>query len=159
MFRLKVALLTVILVVVLMTAAPPISAAGQASFDGANSAVQSAFVAVQTAGKDGGNITSLVAQLNGALALVQQANEENSTNPLQASADLQSALTVAQQVEAAAATVAQQGSSARQLQLELSAGSAVVIVGIAAALYVYGDRIYRRVWLRVYRGHVVKKSG
>ena len=155
----KVALLA-ILAILLLTAGPPeSSAAGQASFGGASSAVQSAFLAVQTAGKDGGDITSLVAQLNGALALVQRASSENSTDPAQASSDLQSALSIAQQVQSAAAPAAQQGTTARQLQEEVSVASAAVIVGVAVALYFYGDRIYRRVWLRVYGSHVVRKVG
>jgi len=136
-----------------------VSAASQTSFNSASSAVQNAFVAVQTAGRDGGNVTSLVAQLNGALALVQRATTENSSNPVRASADLQSAIGIAQGVQSSAATVAQQGLSARQLQLELSVASAVVIVGIAIALYFYGDRIYRRLWLRMYGSYVVKKAG
>jgi len=157
--RLKVALLLAIVVLVLEVGSPLVSAASQPSFIGASSAVQSAFVAVQTAGKDGGNITSLVAQLNGALALVQKASEENSSDPAQASADLQSASNIAQGVQSSAAGVAQQGISARQLQFEVSIASAVVIVAIAVALYLYGDRIYRRLWFRMYRGHVVKKVG
>jgi len=155
---LKVALLVVI-AVLLMIGASGTSAATQATFNGASSAVQSAFLAVQAAGRDGGNVTSLVAQLNGALALVQKASAENASNPALASSDLQSAMGIAQGVHASAATVAQQGTSSRQLQLEVSVSSAVVIVGIAIALYVYGDRIYRRLWLRVYEGHVVRKSG
>jgi len=156
---LKAALIVALIVTFLAIGAPVVSAANQATFNGASSAVQKAFVAVQTAGTDDGNITSLVAQLNGALALIQKASGENGSNPAQASVDLQSAVGIAQDVESSAASVAQQGSSARQLQFELSVGSAVVIIGIAVALYVYGDRIYRRVWLRMYREQVVKKSG
>ena len=155
----KVALLIVVVVSLMVIASPPASAAGKASFSGASSAVQSAFVAVQTAGRDGGNTTSLVAQLNGALELVQKASVENSSNPAQASVDLQSALSIAQAVQSSAAGVAQQGISARQLQFELSITSAVAIVGVAVALYVYGDRIYRRLWLWIYGSHVVRKIG
>ena len=155
----KTTLLVVILGVVLMTGASQVYAASQTSVSGASSAVQSAFVVVQAAGKDGGNITNLAAQLNSALGLIQKASAENSSNPAQASADLQAALAIAQQAQSSAANVAQQGTSARQLQLELSISSAVVIVAIAVALYVYGDRIYRRLWLRMYRGQVVKKIG
>ena len=155
----KFALLTVAVVSLMLMSTPAASAAGNASFSGTSSAVQSAFVAVQTAGKDGGNTTSLVTQLNTALALVQKASTENSTNPAQAAADLQSALSIAQGVQAFAAGVDRQGIAARQLQFEVSIVSAVVIVGIAVALYVYGERMYRRLWLRVYGGHVVKKVG
>jgi len=157
--RLKVALLALVGVMLLTIGSSAVSAAGHASFNSASTAVQNAFVAVQTAGKDGGNVTSLVARLNGALALVQRATTENSSNPSKASTDLQSAIGIAQGVQSSAATVAQQGLSARQLQLELSITSAVVVVGIAVALYFYGDRIYRRLWLRMYSGYVVKKTG
>ena len=155
----KVALLALVVVSLLVVVSPAASAAVNASFSGASSAIQSAFVAVQTAGSDGGNITSLLARLNSALALAQKASMENSTNPSQASADLQSALGIAQGVQASAARVGQQGIAARQLQFEISVTSAVAIVGIAAALYLYGDRIYRRLWLWIYRGHVVRKIG
>ena len=155
----KLALLSIVAISLLVMVSPAASAAGNASFNGASSAVQSAFVAVQTAGKDGGNITSLVAQLNGALALIQKASVENSTNPAQASADLQSALSIAQGAQSSAPGVAQQGISSRQFQFEISIVSAVVIIGIAVALYIYGDRLYRRLWLRIYGGHVVRKVG
>ena len=134
-------------------------AASQASFNGASSAVQRAFVAVQGAGKDGGNVTSLVAELNGALALVQKASSENSSNPTQAASDLNSALAIVQVVQASAASVAQQSLAARHFQIELSVGSATAILVIAFALYAYGDWIYHRLWLRVYGGHVVKRIG
>jgi hypothetical protein len=155
----KVVPLVFIAVLLLMVEPPVTSAATQASFTGTSSAVQSAFVAVQMAGTDGGNITSLVTQLNGALVLLQKASAENSTDPAQASADLQSALAIAQEVRSAAATVGQQGISARQFQFDVSVASAIAIVGAAVALYLYGDRIYRRLWLRMYGGQVVRKAG
>ena len=155
----KVAVFLLLAGLLLTMGSSEASAADQASFAGTSYTLKTAFLAVQTAGKDGGNVTSLLVQLNTALDLVQNASAENSTNPSQASTDLQSALGIAKGVQSAAATVAQQGMSARQLQLELSVGSAAVIVGIAIVLYVYGDRIYRRLWLRMYRGYVVKKVG
>jgi len=121
--------------------------------------VQQAFVAVQSAGKDSGNVTSLVTELNVALTLIQNASLENSTKPAQADSDLNSALAIAQRVQASAATVGHQGIAARQFQFDLSVGSAIAIVGIAIALYVYGDRIYYRLWLRMYGSHVVRKGG
>ena len=121
--------------------------------------MQQAFVAVQSAGKDSGNVTSLVTELNVALTLIQNASLENSTKPAQADSDLNSALAIAQRVQASAATVGHQGIAARQFQFDLSVGSAIAIVGIAIALYVYGDRIYYRLWLRMYGSHVVRKGG
>ena len=124
-----------------MLGAQATSAASQTSFNGASTAIQGAFVAVQTAGRDGGNTTSLVVQLNNALALVQRAKLENASKPSQASADLQSALSIAQGVQSSAATVGQQGVSARQSQVDVSIASAVAIIGVALALYIFGERI------------------
>ena len=47
---------------------------------------------------------------------------------------------------------------ARQLRLYESLGTVAATLGIAALAYLMGDRVYRRLWLRVYRNHVVKKS-
>ena len=147
------------LAAVMLVASPATMSASQASFNGTSVAVQQAFMAVQSAGRSGGNVTALVAELNTALVLLQKASAENSTDPAQAASVLNSALGIVQGVQASAATVAQQGQAAGQLQFDLSVGSAAVIVAIAVALYVYGDRIYRRLWLQIYGGHVVKKVG
>ena len=155
----RASLFGILAVTVLLIGGPAVFSSNQESFGGASAAVQDAFVAVQSAGADGGNVTSLVAQLNSALALVQKASAENSSNPGQASADLQSALGIAQGVQASAGSVAQQGMAARQLQLEISIVSAVAMVGIAVALFVYGDRLYHRMWLRIYGDYVVKTVG
>jgi len=156
---LRVAIIALVLASLIALGAPQAFASSQASFNGASSAVEHAFVAVQNAGKDGGNVSALVAELNGALTLIQKATSENSTNPGQAVSDLNSVLAIAQGVQASAATVGQQGLAARQFQLEMSIGSAIVIVGIAIGLYFYGDRIYYRLWLRMYGSHVVRKGG
>ena len=158
-FYWRCAALAVVLLGLIVLEVPFATAASSSSFTGASSAVQQGFTALQAAGKDGGNVSSLVAQLNGALALIQKAESENASNPVQATTDLQAALGMAQGVQASASGVAQNGISARQLQLELSLGSVFVIVAIAVALYTFGDRIYRRLWLRVYADHVVRKNG
>ena len=134
-------------------------AASQSDFGGAQSVVQSAFSAVQNADRLGGNVTALVAQLNGALSLIQKASAENATNPAQAAKDLANATSVAQKVASAAGPVGQQGSAARQLQFYLSVGSAAVIVAVASLIYIFGDRIYRRLWLRAYGSYEVRKIG
>lgn len=155
----KVVAVSLVLAVLFLVGASSASAASPASFTGASSAVQNAFVAVQTAGKDGGNITGLVAQLNGALALIQKASTENASDPAQATADLQAAQGIAQGVQASAPSVDLQGASARQLQLEVSVASAAAVVVIAVAAYFYGDRAYRKLWLRIHAGHVVRRDG
>ena len=151
-----VGLLLVILI--LPMSSPSIAATGP-SFAGASAAVGQAFISVHAAGSDGGNVSSLVGQLNRALALIQKAEIENSTNPVQATADLGSALLIAQSVQAESPIVAQDGLASRQAQLEISVSAAVAIVAVAVALYIYGDRIYRRLWLRIYANHVVRKVG
>ena len=155
----KVAVLGAVLILLLLPLCPGTKAASQASFNEAVSAVQQAFIAVQSAGRDGGNITSQVVELNAALALIQKASSENSSNPAQASSDLKSALAMSQSALASAANLAGEGKSARQLQIEVSVISTVAIVGSAAAIYLFGNRVYRRIWLWAYKGHVVKKVG
>jgi hypothetical protein len=158
LLRLKATLLALCLVI-LIAQAPEAFASSQPSSTQASSAVGTAFAAVQAAGRDGGNVSSLVAQLNGALVLIQEASSENSSNPAKAASDLNSALAIAEGVQASAATAAQQGMAARQLQFGLSIGTAAAIVAIAIALYFYGDRIYHRLWLRTYGSHLVKRVG
>ena len=47
---------------------------------------------------------------------------------------------------------------AHQLHLYESLGTVAATLGIAALAYLRGDRVYRRLWLYVYRNHVVKKN-
>jgi hypothetical protein len=146
-------------VVTLLCFAPASLAASTVSVQQGYAAVQVAYASVLDAQRQGGNVTSLVAQLNGAISLLQKASSENSTNPTQANADVQTAVQIARGVETAAGPVGAQGANSRQLQFIISMTSAVAIVAVASALYVFGDRIYRRLWLRMYGNHVVKKAG
>jgi hypothetical protein len=134
-------------------------AATQSQVSDANAAIQSAFVSTHSAESSGGNVSSLVAKLNLAIQLVQKATAENATNPAQASTDLSNASSIAQSVGASAGAVGRQGASAKQAQQVLSLGSAGAIVVVAALIYAFGDRIYRRAWLRLYGGYVVKRVG
>ena len=104
-------------------------------------------------------MTKLIASFNVALALYAKAQGVNSTQPGAATSDLQNATQIADAISADAPLVGQQGAAARQTQLELSVGSAAAVVALAALIYVYGDRIYRRAWLRLYSGYLVKKIG
>jgi hypothetical protein len=135
------------------------TAASQSEFSSASGSIASAFLAVSSAQQSGGNVTALVAQLNLALKLYMQADSENQSQPSQASADLRNATIIAEKVGTNAPAVGQAGASARQLQTYLSAGAAVAVVAMAALVYVFGDRVYRRLWLRVYSGHLVKRVG
>lgn len=155
----KAGVITLVLMLVILGSVPGTRAVSESSVSSAESTIQGAFVVVQNAESQGGNVTSLVGQLNDALTLVQRALAENSTNPSQATADLQSAIVIAQQVAADAPAVEQSGLASRQAQEYVSIGSAIAVVTVAALIYVYGERIYRRIWLRLYSDHVVKKVG
>jgi hypothetical protein len=157
--RLLASLACIALVLLVLSGPFSSQAASAPSFVGAETSVQSAFLAVHAAEARGGNVTGLVGRLDQALSLILSADELNSTNPSLASKDLQNATVMAQGVQADAPNVGQQGAAARQLQYEVSIGLAALIVAVAAALYFYGDRLYRRLWLRAYGGYVVRKVG
>jgi hypothetical protein len=56
------------------------------------------------------------------------------------------------------ASVSSSGSTARQLLLYESLGTIVGTLTLAALAYLKGDRVYRRLWLFVYKNHLVKKN-
>jgi hypothetical protein len=130
----------------------------QTQVSSVNSEIQSAFASSNSAEKSGGNASALDAKLNNAIQLVQEAESENATNPVQAAADLQNATAIAQSVIAESPSVAQTGSAARQTTefTSLSAASAIVVV--AALTYIFGGRIYRMAWLRLHRDYVVRPA-
>jgi hypothetical protein len=125
----------------------------------ANGAIQAAYLSIYDASKSGGNVSSLVSQLNSAIQLVQTAETANATDPAKASSDLANATSMANGVAAAAGPAGQQGVQAKQLRLEASAGSVAVILAAAALVYAFGDRVYRKAWLGLYRNHVVRRVG
>jgi hypothetical protein len=133
-------------------------AATNAQFGSATNAIVSAFVAVHNAGQDGVNVSDFVTKLNVALDLVGEAQAENATNPMQATADLTNATSIAESVTAASASAAQSGSKARQVTVETSIGAASAIVIAAALIYAFGDRIFRRLWLFAYGNFVVRPA-
>jgi hypothetical protein len=149
----------VIVMGALLFQARPATAATSQDFSSASSSIASAFSAVKAAQHDGGNVSKLVSALNIALGLYMQAQAENSANPTKASTDLQNATLMAQQVSASAPSIGQAGASARQTQELVSIASAVGVLIVAALVYFYGEGIYRRIWLRVYSNHVVRKVG
>jgi hypothetical protein len=134
------------------------SAASSSNFSSANSAINSAFAATQNAQQDGGNVSSLVTKLDSAVLLVQKAHSENSTNPSQATLDLQNATSIANLVSSLAIPIAQAGSSATELQYSESIGVAIAIVIIAVLIYIYGGRVYHQIWYRLYKTYVVRSS-
>ena len=139
--------------------AAPAAAASRSDFVSASGSIGAAYAAVSRAQQEGGNVSGLVASLNLALGLYTEAQSVNQSSPALATADLQNATGIADGVALAAPSVGQEGRAARQAQEELSVGSAAAIVAVAAILYVYGERIYHRLWLRLYSGYLVKKVG
>ena len=152
-------LITITLIVLVISTTPIHShetAGGQLA--PANNSVNSAFSSVYYAEQNGGDVTTLVQKLNIAVSLFQKAVTENATDPNTAIADLSNATTIAQMVSLNSTSVSTSGSMARQLRLTGSLGTVAATLGIAALAYLKGDRIYRRLWLYVYRNHVVKKN-
>ncbi len=124
----------------------------------AKNSINSAFSSVFNAEQNGGDVSALVEKLNIAVSLIQRAVAENATDPNAATADLSNATTIAQMVSVNSNSVSTSGSMAHQLHLYESLGTVAATLGIAGLAYLMGDRVYRRLWLRVYRNHVVKKS-
>jgi len=132
------------------------SAASQSDFSTASNAITSAFVATHSAEEKGGNVSLLVTKLNAAVGLVQKAQSENSSNPSQASADLQNATQLAEQVSSDSAGIGQSGASARSTQTDESIGASATIITVAILIYIFGGRIYRRAWLYLYKDFIVR---
>ncbi|MGI0079043.1 MAG: hypothetical protein ACRECH_05415 [Nitrososphaerales archaeon] len=134
------------------------NAATPNEFAAANSAIAAAFSATYNAGQNGGNVTSLVAKLNSAIALLQEAGSENMSNPSQASIDLQNAVQIAQQVSTQAPAVGQAGAAAKQTLAAQSIGGMLAIAILGVLAYVFGGRIYRMIWFVLYRERVVRRE-
>ena len=134
------------------------TAATAANFASANASVASAFQSLYSAEKSGGNVTSLTVQLNQAVALIQKAQSENSTDPSLATADLQNATSIANQVASESVAVGQSGASALRMRDSESIASAIVIVVAVILVYIYGGRIFRRVWFLLYRSYLVRPT-
>jgi hypothetical protein len=133
-------------------------ATNQNDFSSANNAITSAFVATHNAEEKGGNVSSLIVALNEALDLVERAQSENSTNPIQASVDLQNATQFAEKVSNESIGIAESGSAARSARSTESVGVSVVIILAAVLIYIFGGRIYRRAWIYLYKDYVARPS-
>ena len=152
-------IITITLIVLVISITPILSyEAGGGQLATANNSVNDAFSSVYYAEQNGGDVSALVEKLNTAVSLIQRAIAENATDPNLATADLSNATTIAQMVSLNSTSVSTNGSIARQLRLYESLGTVTATLGVAALTYLRGDRVYRRLWLYLYRNHVVKKS-
>ena len=124
----------------------------------ATTAIQSAFVSTHNAEESGGNVSGLVRQLNDAIQLVQKAEDENSSNPLQAAADIQAAVQEAHNIVTESKSIKSIGTVTQEILYIRSIASAITIIVAAVLIYIFGGRVFRKIWLRMYGNFVVKPS-
>lgn len=123
-----------------------------------NAQIGQAYAAVLGAEKSGGNVTSLVAKLDSATSLLQQANLVNSTDPARARSLYSQASSLAGEVLRSAPAVAAAGeASVSATQLALGVESAV-LTALALLAYLYTPRAYWTLWLRTHKDWKVRKS-
>ena len=135
----------------------PASSASAQTSSQVNAQIAQAYSSVLGAESSGGNVTSLVAELNSAISLVQQADSINATNPARAQSLYSQASALAQQVISAAPAVAAAGRAAVfDAQVSLAVETAV-LGALAVLAYVYVPRLFWCFWLRTHRGWRVKK--
>ncbi|MDG6976002.1 MAG: hypothetical protein JRN27_07930 [Nitrososphaerota archaeon] len=152
--RRKIAL-AVILVLLTSLAVTPLVRAQSATQTQAD--LGQAYAAVLNAEQSGGNVTALVAKLDSAIALVQQANLLNSTDPTRAQSLYAQASTLAQQVISSAPAVAAAGrASVLDAQIELGIETAV-LAALAVLAYLFVPRLFWRYWSRTHSDWRVKK--
>lgn len=133
------------------------SAASSTDFTNANAAISSAYASVyaaQTANH--ADVSNLAGQLNAATQLVNKAYQENSTDPTQATTDLQNAVTIAQQVSREVAGVSATGIKLHDLESTESLGVAITIVAVAGLIYAASDAVYRNWWVRTHGDYLVR---
>ncbi len=134
-----------------------VPAANSQSPSQVRSQIGQAYGAVLNAEQSGGNVTSLVATLNRAVALVQQADQVNATDPARAQSLYSQASTLAQQVISAAPAVAAAGrASVLDAQIELGIETAV-LAALAVLAYLFVPRLFWRYWSRTHSDWRVKK--
>lgn len=120
--------------------------------------IAQAYSSVLSAESSGGNVTALVAKLNSAVSLMQQADALNATSPAKAQSLYSQASTLAQQVISSAPAVAAAGrASTFDAQASLAVETAV-LAALAALAYLYVPRLFWRYWYRTHRDWRVKKQ-
>jgi predicted PurR-regulated permease PerM len=151
-------MIATVLILLLFSTIAASQKASPEPFSVANDSVNNAFSSIYNAEQNGGNVSSLVERLNVAILLIQRANAENATDPSAAAADVSNATSIAQMVALTSTSVSRSGSTGRELRLYESLATIVVTLVVATLAYFKGDRVYRRLWLYVYRNHLVKKT-
>jgi len=128
------------------------------SSSGVRAQIGQAYSSVLNAEQNGGNVSSLVAKLNAAISLVQQADSINGTNPSKAHTLYAQASSLASQVVQASPSVAAAGRAfvgGTQLALVVET---VGLAGLALVIYRFGSRLFWTLWLRAHKTWRVKKA-
>lgn len=121
-----------------------------------NDSINNAFLSVHSAEQNGADVSQLVEKLNVAIILFQKAQAENATDPVGAMTDLENATSIAHVVGQEAATISN-FSPTGQLRWYESIYIVLATLVVSALVYLNGDRVYRRLWLLVYRRQLVRK--
>lgn len=107
-----------------------------------------AFAAVSRAEAAGGNVTRLVGDLDRAVRLIDAGGE----------ADLVEADALIRGVEAAASSVESGGAQSRTMRYVETGFVLVVLAAAAALVWLYGSRVFWRLWIRTKRGWRVEQA-
>jgi hypothetical protein len=132
------------------------AATSENDFSNTSNLITAAYIDLHSAEQKGGNVSTLVVQLNAALSLYHKAQQENLTDPNQASIDLSDATQLANNVSSESTQIGQAGAAARIAQQTNAEVEITLVILGAAFLYIFGPTIYRRVWLFVYKDFVVR---
>jgi hypothetical protein len=132
------------------------NAATQVDFSSTENGIEAAYTKIQAAQQNGENTTALVEKLNVAIGLFLKAQEENSTNPSQASSDLVNATTIASQVLNSSSTLAQKGAVQKEREMTVATIESASILLVALFIYLYGEWIFEFFWFYQHKDFVVK---
>lgn len=119
--------------------------------------IEQAFLAIQAAEANGGNVTSLVSTLNQAINLTETADRLNATDPQGAASRYSQAYSLAVKVLQEAPAVAAQGRAAVSTSTIELYGETVLLGALAAVGYFFTPRVFWRAWLRAHKGWRVRK--
>jgi ABC-type uncharacterized transport system fused permease/ATPase subunit len=132
------------------------SGSSQNDFSSAQSALAHAYSQISLIDQNGGNTTSLVSQLNIAVNLFQRAMEDESSDPVTASSELQNATEIANKVSNESVPILQIALAQEHERFALAITEAGVIITASVLLYLFGERIYNRLWLNQRKNFVVR---
>ena len=151
--RTSTKLLVIFLSISVLLSAATLVQSQTSTLDSAQTAVHDAYKALVKADNAGGDISQLVDQLNLALNFTSQAQALIVSNPQQAQTLALQAQTLAQNVTQQASTTA--GAGLFQRTLIIGASIASLLAG-GILVYVFGPKIFWKVWLRLRKNYRVR---